>query len=200
MKTIKILALMLCFVCALSLGACKQKPQEKPQNKPENKQTKVEEKEPEVEPLENPNLKDPIEVKGLTEAEIKQYAKDNGAQSVLVNKDGSVDVEMTDEEYTAMMDKLTKSILDKLEEIRQSSDMIDSVQTGLDFDKYYIFVDKAKYEANPSLIDITSCVQSAELYQTLDGKKTKDINITLYVYNVEDDTELAKIPYIIKKN
>ncbi len=105
---------------------------------------------------------------------------------------------MTDAEYTAMMEKIRQTILDKLEQIRQSDDMIESVQTGLNLDKYYIFVDKAAYEANPDAIDIKDCVESAEIYHMLKGKKAKDIKLTLYIMNKDDDLEIAKKIYTVK--
>ncbi len=139
-----------------------------------------------------------IEVPSVSDEKVEEVAKQNGADKVKVNKDGTVEVDMTNEEYTAMMQNVGKTILDKLETIRQSDSMIESVQAGLDFDKYYIFVDKTAYEANPDVIDIKSCCESAEIYQMLNGKKTKDIKITLYIMNKADDLEIARKVYTVK--
>jgi len=196
----KILAIMLALVVAFSLAACKKTEEAK---KPETtEQTdagkKAAEENAEVLSEYEPKPQG-FEMPAVSVETIEDYVKDSGAKSVTVNKDGTVDVDMTDEEYDAMMEKIGKTILDKLEGIRKSNDMIESVQTGLDFDKYYIFVDKAKYEANPDAIDIKDCCESAEVYQMLSGKKTKDIKLTLYIMNKEDDIEIARKVYTIKE-
>lgn len=205
----KIMAALMAVILVFSLAACKsEKDTEKNTGKSNktsqtgktNDNGKTDDNADHDVPLTEADLAVPaetVEAPGATIDDIKEFAKENGAKSVTISNDGSVKVDMTDDEYNAMMEKLRTSILDQLEQIRQGSDMIESVQTGLDFDKYYIFVDKDAYYANPSVIDITSCCESAEVYQALDGKKTKEISIVLHIMDKENDTELVRKTYSV---
>lgn len=195
----KISAIILAFVVVFGFAGCKNTEEPK---KPVTEQTDAGEQAAE----ENKDVlseyepeAEEVEIPAVSADDVEDIVKENGGKDVKVNKDGTVDVDMTDAEYSAMMEKIGKTILEKLEDIRKSNDMIESVQTGLDFDKYYIFVDKAKYEANPSAIDIKDCCESAEVYHMLSGKKAKDIKLTLYIMNKDDDLELARKVYTIKE-
>ena len=195
----KLSAIILAFVVVFSFAGCKNTEDPKKtvteqtdagKKAAEENKDVLSEYEPEAEKVSMP---------AISADDVKDIVKENGGKDVKVNKDGTVDVDMTDAEYNAMMEKIGKTILEKLEGIRQSNSMVESVQTGLNFDKYYIFVDKAAYEANPSAIDIKDCCESAEVYQMLSGKKTKDIKLTLYIMNKDDDIEIARKVYTIKE-
>lgn len=195
----RITAAILTLLLIFSLGACKDnKEKDKAETKKETTQTTEEAQTPSNPVAESEPEPEVTEITSVTEETIKEYATQNGAESVTVNDDGSVDLEMDEEDFNAMMEKLRKSILDKLDQLKQSTDIIETVQSGLDFDKYYISVNKENYEANPSLIDISDCCASAELYQLYDGRNTEQIEITLYILNQDDDTQIAKKVYSIK--
>ncbi len=198
----KITAALLSLSLVFGLSACKTNKEKDSDGSKTNNQTQVTdgaqtetpsnpvaESEPEAEVFEMPSVS--VET-------IEEYAKENGAKSVTVNKDGSVELDMSDEDYNAMMEKLKQSILDKLEQLRKSTDIIETVQSGLDFNKYYVSVNKDSYEANPSVIDISDCCESAEVYQLFDGKNTSEIEITLYILDAENDMQIAKKVYSLK--
>ncbi|MEC2078422.1 hypothetical protein, partial [Metabacillus fastidiosus] len=98
-------------------------------------------------------------------------AKKEGVTEVTKNEDGSLTYKMTKAKHKEMMQELEKSILETIEETKNSKDYVSikDITHNDSFSEFTLVVDKAKYENSMDGFAALGLGMSGMMYQIYNG-------------------------------
>ncbi|MBQ9976259.1 MAG: hypothetical protein IJP16_07085 [Clostridia bacterium] len=115
----------------------------------------------------------------MTEAEIKEEAKEEGYKNCVINEDGSVTYTMTKLQHKEALREYKEEIDENIDDMLNGEDQASSF-VSIDYNdtmtKFDIYVDSSLYSDWDSLYALTFYF-SGMLYQAIDGVAEEDIDV-----------------------
>ena len=114
---------------------------------------------------------------GATQEELDKEAKEKGYKSVTLNEDGSATFIMTKKQHRELMDDVSSSLMEALDEMLTSGDYpnIASIEPNNDFTDFKVTVkeDELGLATSMSVLTYATC---GAMYHTFNGTQPEDIH------------------------
>ena len=116
-----------------------------------------------------------------TDEQIKLEAEKMGVKDVVINDNGSVTYKMSKKEHKKLMEQISASIDESLEEVKngEESPSIHDVKANDTYTEFDITVDRDAYENSFDGFMVFTFALLGEYYNSFNGVKSSDIKITI---------------------
>jgi hypothetical protein len=129
--------------------------------------------------------------------DIKTAAKENDIKEVTENEDGSITYKMSKDVHKKLMEKISTSIKETVEETKTSEDFVSikDITYNKSFSEFTMLVDKETYENSMDGFATMALGMSGMLYQVYDGATEDEYSVTIKLQDESTEEVFDEVVY-----
>jgi hypothetical protein len=129
--------------------------------------------------------------------DIKTAAKENDIKEVTENEDGSITYKMSKSVHKKLMEEISTSIKETVEETKTSEDFVSikDITYNKSFSEFTMLVDKENYENSMDGFATMALGMSGMLYQMYDGASEDEYSVTIKVQDESTEEVFDEVVY-----
>jgi PBP1b-binding outer membrane lipoprotein LpoB len=134
---------------------------------------------------------------GETIEDIKTAAKKNDIKEVTENEDGSITYKMSKSVHKKLMEEISTSIKETVEETKTSEDFVSikDITYNKSFSEFTMLVDKETYENSMDGFASMALGMSGMLYQMYDGATEDEYSVTIKLQDESTEEVFDEVVY-----
>jgi hypothetical protein len=192
MKKLLILLLTITLLAACSSEETSNKVSNKQDTSKKNESVEVDKK------LFNVEVTLPASMfEGESIEDIKTAAKENDIKEVTENEDGSITYKMSKDGHKKLMEEISTSIKETVEETKTSEDFVSikDITFNKSFSEFTMLVDKETYENSMDGFATMALGMSGMLYQMYDGATEDEYSVTIKLQDESTEEVFDEVIY-----
>jgi PBP1b-binding outer membrane lipoprotein LpoB len=192
MKKLLILLLTITLLAACSSDETNNKESSKQDTSKKNESVEVDKK------LFNVEVTLPASMfEGESIEDIKNAAKENDIKEVTENDDGSITYKMSKDVHKKLMEEISTSIKETVEETKTSEDFVSikDITYNKSFSEFTMLVDKETYENSMDGFATMALGMTGMLYQMYDGATEDEYSVTIKVKDESTEEVFDEVVY-----